>query len=661
MVLAGLMILLIGQAAYLQLIDKKLSRRAAATAIDRMTVYPSRGLILDRKGKLMVNNFATYDLMVTVQQIDPQMDTMKFCGILGITKEDFREFLNKDYKSGRYSLYNPFAFIKKLPVESYARLQESLYEFPGFFVQTRSIRGYPYPNGAQLLGYIGDASPEDLKRDPINYQLGDYLGMSGLEARYEEQLRGVKGISLQLKDNRGRSVGKYRDGAQDSMSVGGKDLITGIDMDLQAYGEALMANKSGSVVAIEPATGEVLCMITSPTYDPNLLTMTQGRGKVYAALANDKIAKPLLDRSIQARYPPGSIFKTIVALVGLQEGTLNSEAGKGCGGGYFYAGRLYKCHGHSGVGNIRDAVAYSCNTYFFQEFRNIVDKFGFKEPEKGLDLFNSYVVDFGIGVKTGIDQSNELTGNVPTSGYYYKVYPKKLGGWKSPTIMSMGIGQGELQLTTIQMANLAACIANRGYWISPHIAREFKDKTPIPNENRKKTTVKIAREHFEQVITGMEACVQRGTARIAMVEGVSVCGKTGTSQNVHGDDHSVFFAFAPKDDPKIAIAVFVENAGWGASYAAPIASLMIEKYLKGEIPEGRKVLQKRMTDASLMDKILKGMERDSLATVITNTATLPGDTLPSPERIPLDVPEGRLPGVIEPQIPLSERKRDSIQ
>jgi penicillin-binding protein 2 len=665
LVLGLLVTILVCQAAYLQIFDRSLSRRASNTAIDRMTVYPSRGLIFDRKSRLMVNNFATYDLMVTIQQMDPKMDTTKFCDLLGITKTDFKEFLNKDFKSGKFSPFNPFAFLKKLPTKTYARLQESLYEFPGFFVQIRNIRGYPYPNGAQLLGYIGDASPDDLKKDPVHYEMGDYLGVSGIESRYEEYLRGVKGISLQLKDNRGRAVGKYRDGEQDSMAVSGKDLITGIDMELQAYGEALMANKSGSVVAIEPATGEVLCMITSPTYDPNLLTMTSARGKIYAALANDKVAKPLLDRSVQARYPPGSIFKPLVALVGLQEGTINPESGRGCGGGYYYAGRLYKCHGHAGVGNVRDAVAYSCNTYFFQEFRAIVDKYGFKNNEQGLDMFNKYATQFGLGAKTGLDQGNELAGNIPTTAYYNKIYPRNLGHWKSPTIMSVGIGQGELQLTTIQMANLAACIANRGHWISPHIAKEFRDKTPLPQTHHQRHDVSIDRQHFETVIDGMEGCVQRGTASIAKIEGISVCGKTGTSQNVHGEDHSVFFAFAPKENPKIAIAVFVENAGFGATFAAPIASLMIEKYLKDTIPAARMHIEKRMKETNLLEKIYAGKLRDSLVTLITS-GPIPIDLpepmpVPKPERVPLDVPSGRLPGVIEPQIPTVEKPRDSIQ
>ncbi len=641
-------LLLAGRAAYLQLIDRSLSRRAEATAIDKLTAYPSRGLIFDRRGHLMVNNFATYDLMVTVRQMDPKMDTSKLCTILGITQNEFKEFLNKDFKSGKYSPFVPFTFMKKLPIETYARLLESLYEFPGFFVQVRNIRGYSYPNGAQLLGYINEVSPEDIERNPQIYQMGDYLGVAGIEAKYEPFLRGVKGVSLQLKDNRGRTVGKYQDGKLDTAAVSGKDLITSIDIELQAYGESLMANKSGSIVAIEPATGEILCMISAPTYDPNLLTMTQNRAKIFSQLLTDP-SKPLFDRTVMAKYPPGSIFKTIVALVGLQEGTLNADAGKGCGGGYYYAGRLYKCHGHGGIGNVQDAVAFSCNTYFFQEFRNIIDKFGFKNSDQGLNMFEKYLREFGLGTKLGVDYPNEVAGNIPTTAYYDKIYPKKLGGWKSPTIMSVGIGQGEVQMTTVQMANLAACIANKGYWYPPHIAKEFRDKTPIPQEFRKRRDISIDRQWFNLVIEGMADCVNRGTARIAKIDGIQVCGKTGTSQNPHGEDHSVFFAFAPKDNPKIAIAVYVENAGWGASYAAPIASLMIEKYLKGEIPEDRKPLEKRMQETNLLEKFYASQRQETAAALLP--APRP-DTLPAPERIPSDVPEGRLPGPIETPNPV---------
>ncbi|MCC7246286.1 MAG: penicillin-binding protein 2, partial [Saprospiraceae bacterium] len=561
---------LILKAAHLQLIDDSFSRRADSTTIEQMTVYPPRGLVFDRKGRLIVNNEATYDLMLTYNQADfKKMDVQKFCKILNITEQEFKQNITKDWRSGKFSRSVPFVFLKKLSLETYARLSESLYEFPGFFVQVRNIRGYPFHVGAHVLGYINEVDPRDIERSGGKYQSGDYIGAGGLESEYEDYLRGQKGTQAQLKDNLGRFVGKYKDGLLDTAAVAGHDLISSIDIELQAYGEMLMQNKTGSIVAIEPKTGQILAQISGPSYDPNLLTMTQNRGEIFSALLTDPL-KPFFDRTVRAKYPPGSIVKTVVSLVGLQEGTLNPYRSQGCNGGYFYAGRLYKCHHHPHVGNIQDAIANSCNAYYFTEFRNIVDKFGFNTPHQGLDKFKMYCEQFGLGVTLDVDYPNENAGNIPGSKYYDKVYPKNLGGWRSPTIMSVGIGQGEIQMTTIQMANLAACIANRGYWFRPHLAKEFRDKTPIPARFYEKQQVEIDPRYFEMVCEGMSECVKRGTARIAQVPGIEVCGKTGTSQNPHGDDHSVFFAFAPKDNPKIAIAVVVDNAGWGASYAAPL-------------------------------------------------------------------------------------------
>jgi penicillin-binding protein 2 len=632
-------LVLLFRAAQLQIFDTSYAKRADAITIDKLTAYPSRGLIFDRKGKLVVNNFATYDLMATYRQVSPTMDTLKFCNLLGITPSDFKEFLKKDWKSGRFSQSVPFVFMKKIPVDVYARLQESLYEFPGFFVQVRNIRGYSYAAGAHALGYINEVSSQDIEKDK-SYASGDYLGVAGIEARYETYLRGKKGANFLLKDNMGRTVGKYLKGSRDTVAVSGKDLITSLDIDLQVYGEELMQNKSGSIVAIEPRTGEILCMISAPTYDPNLLTMTQSRAKVYTQLLNDPLL-PFFDRTVQAQYPPGSIFKPLIALVGLQEGTLYADQGIGCGGGYYYGGRLYKCHNHAGIGNVVDAVANSCNTYFFSEFRDIVDKFGFSEAGKGLKMFEKYAREFGLSSKLGIDYPSEKPGNIPTTEYYDKIYPKKLGGWRSPTIMSVGIGQGELQLTTLQMANMAACIANQGYWYAPHLAKEFKDKTPIPAEYREKHIVSIEKRYFQLVTEGMAECVNRGTARSCQIPEISVCGKTGTSQNTHGDDHSVFFAFAPKDNPKIAIAVYVENGTWGATYAAPIASLMIEKYIKGSISESRIPMEERMKKASLIEKLLK--TKGYMPTIPTEQPIpLQKDSLPA-TNIPTDDPAGILP------------------
>lgn len=624
------------KAAQLQLFDDSFRKRADATTIEKLTVYPPRGLVFDRKERLIINNEATYDLMVTYSQVDfAHMNVAKFCNILGITEKDFKQYLTKDWRSGKYSKSVPFVFLKKLSYLTYSLLQESLYEFPGFFVQVRNIRGYPYSVGAHVLGYINEVDPRDIERGKGVYESGDYIGSAGIELKYESILRGKKGSTSLLKDNLGRIVGKYKNGAFDTLARAGSDLVSSIDIDLQAYGEYLMQHKTGSIVAIEPSTGQILCMISGPSYDPNLLTMNQGRGQIFSQLLTDPL-KPFFDRTVMAKYPPGSIFKTVVSLIGMQLGTLHPESGFSCGGGYFYAGRLYKCH-HSGhLSNVVDALAYSCNTYYMTEYRNIIDHLGFSTPQKGLDAFNVYMKQFGFGSPLGIDYPNESGGGFPTSAYYDKLYPKNLGGWRSPTIMSCGIGQGELQLTTLQMANLAACIANNGYWIAPHLAKSFKDGSPIPAIYSQRNVVQIDRNYFDYVREGMLQCVARGTARIANVPGIEICGKTGTSQNPHGDDHSVFFAFAPKNDPKIAIAVYVENAGWGASYAAPIAGLMIEKYLRDSISSDRKGLETKMANSNLIEKVLKNRAE---AKIQASRPAPPRDTLPSTHDVPSDVPD----------------------
>ncbi len=624
------------KAAQLQVFDPSYRLRADATTIDKLTAYPSRGLVFDRKNHLIVNNNAMYDLMVTYNQIKPGMDTSKFCHLLNISKTEFKENLKKDFATGRFSKKVPFVFLKKIPVETYARLQESLFEFPGFFVQIRNIRGYPYHVGAHVLGFINEAGPDDIAREKDVYIAGDYIGEAGIEKEYEKTLRGKKGANYLLKDNFGRIVDKYKKGEQDTAAVSGSDLVSSLDIDLQLYGEQLLQNKTGAIVAIEPKTGEILAMISAPSYDPNLLTLTADRGKVYSQLLTHPL-KPFFDRSVMAKYPPGSIFKSVVSLIGMQVGTLDPNAGFNCGGGYPYAGRVYKCH-HSGhLNGVEDAIAFSCNTFFMSEYRNIIDKFGFTSAALGLDTLNHYMHEFGFGEKLGVDFPGESPGGFPTTAYYDKLYPKKLGGWRSPTIMSCGIGQGELQLTTIQMANLAACIANRGYWYPPHLAKEFKDRTPIPLKYRQKRKVNIDQRYFDLVVEGMAGCVSRGTARSCAIADIQVCGKTGTSQNPHGDDHSVFFAFAPKENPKIAIAVFVENATWGSTYAAPIASLMIEKYLKGAIDPSRKPMEERMFKANLIEKFLKNKELEAAAAALPQPTVR--DTLPDPKGIPSDTPD----------------------
>ena len=646
LVMAACALAILVKAAQIQLFDDSLRERADATTIEKMTAYPPRGLVYDRNGELIVNNNAMYDLMVTFNQINPNMDTAKFCRLLNISKADFLENLKKDWRSGKYSRSVPFVFLKKLSTVTYARLQECMYQFPGFFVQVRNIRGYPYPVGAHVLGYINEVDPRDIEKGNGAYVSGDYIGAGGLESKYENRLRGDKGYTYLLKDNLGRIVGSYEDGVLDTLPTSGDDLISSIDIKLQQYGESLMVNKTGSIVAIHPPTGEILAMVSAPTYDPNDLTMTKDRGPVFSKLLTDPL-KPFFDRTVMAKYPPGSIFKTVVTLIGLQEGTLNPNSGQSCNGGYFYAGRLYKCHHHSHVGNVIDALAYSCNTYYFGEFRDAIDKFGFSQSQKGLDMFVKYCHEFGLGRTLGVDYPNENSGNIPDSRYYDRIYPKKLGGWRSPTIMSVGIGQGELQLTTLQMANLAACIANRGHWYPPHLAKSFMTGDSIARDLRTANKVSIEKRYFDMVVEGMAQCVIRGTARSCAIPDIQVCGKTGTSQNPHGEDHSVFFAFAPKDNPQIAIAVYVENAGWGSSYAAPIASLMIEKFINDSIAPARKYLEERMFTSNLTDRYLEMVQK--AAEKLEKAKPAPGDKVPD---IPTDEAPGKPVGVTS-----TERKK----
>lgn len=598
MIAAGLLVF---KAMQIQILDTSYQERAQATAVDKYILYPSRGLLLDRNNKLLINNNAMYDLKVTYKQLNPKMDTIKLCKLLDIPRDEFNERLNKDWRDRRYSKRIPFTFLSKISADTYAKLQEHLHEFPGFSTQLRNVRGYPYKNAPHVLGYLSEVSQHQLERAKGQYIKGDYIGVSGLELAYEDQLRGKKGVRYVLKDNLGREVSSYKNGKLDSVAISGADLITSLDIDLQQYGEQLLQNKIGSVVAIEPSTGEILAMVSTPTYDPNLLTINRDRGQAFNALLQDSM-RPFFDRSVMAKYPPGSIFKTIVALVAQQEGLINSERGVTCNSGYFYNGKRRGCHAHPYPYNIATALQHSCNAYFFTVLREIVDKEGFHNPHAGLKVFDDYLERFGLGSPLGVDIPNEQGGNIPTPEYYDGIYPKNKGSWKSPTIMSIGIGQGEIEMTTLQMANLATIMANRGYYYPPHLARGFVGSNhEIPEIYRTRKETGIDRKYYEPIVDGMEKVVLGGTGTIAQIKDIAVCGKTGTSQNPHGKDHSVFFAFAPKDNPKIAIAVYVEHGIWGASYAGPISSLMIEKYLKGQIDDSRKWLEERMLKANLVD------------------------------------------------------------
>jgi penicillin-binding protein 2 len=594
-------VLLIGKAAMLQVLDTEFRRRAGATGIEKVTVFPSRGLIFDRTGQLMLNNDAVYDVMCTFNLINPKMDTAKFCRLLKITKEEFIASTTKDFKTNkRLSKNKPFTFLSKIPLDVFASFQESLYEFPGFSIELKSIRSYPSQSAAQVLGYISEVNQKQVDFYKGLYTKGDIIGSSGLESRYEAELKGTKGISYVLKDNLGRAIGAYRNGSADSLSVAGQDIISTIDIDLQKFGEELMAGKSGSVIAIEPETGEILAMISGPTYDPNLLSINKNRGEAFLELMNDP-RKPFFDRTVMAKYPPGSIFKTLVALIGLQEGVLSPYRGMNCNGGFHYNNLTVKCvHNHGYLPNVAEGIGKSCNNYFCTVFKDIVDKYGFyNNQHQGYQAFVNHLYDFGLGKPLSMDYPHESGGNVPSVAYYDRLYPKDKGSWYSTTVISLGIGQGEMQMTTAQMANLAATIANRGYFFTPHLIKKFKNGTLIPVEFLKKHQTRIEAQHFIPVIDGMEVCVQSGTATGAKIPDIPLCGKTGTVQNPHNrnKDHSVFFGFAPKDNPKIAIAAYVEFGGFGSSAAAPIASLMIEKYLKGK--SSRKDMEDRIKKKTL--------------------------------------------------------------
>ena len=597
--------MLLSKAAQIQLFDSSYKNQAIETTLDKKLVYPSRGLIYDRNGKLLVINNPIYDLKVTYNKVDPDMDTTKFCRLLEIDKETFIKNMEKDWRSPMYNKRTPFNFLNKISPEQFAKFQEHLFEFPGFFPVMRNIRGYPHQNAPHVLGYIGEVNRTDIDESEGVYSLGDYIGINGLEKQYEDQLRGAKGISYVLKDNLGREVENLDQGKLDSAAVSGRNIISTIDLDLQAYGEQLMQGKKGSIVAIEPKTGEILTMVSSPSFDPNLLSVNKYRGAAFKTLLEDTISRPMLDRSIMAKYPPGSIFKPILALIALQEGVTYPNRTIYCDMGYEYKGTFYGCHEHITPWNMKLAIQHSCNAYFMQLCRDVLEMHGFNNPAAGLQVMRNHLHDFGLGRRLGIDNMHENKGFVPDNDFYNKLYDKTIApnGWRSTYIMSIGIGQGELELTTLQMANLAAIIANRGYHYTPHLLKYYEDNGErLEGKYAIKHTTKIDSNYYDIVVDGMERVIQAGTATSAYIPGISVCGKTGTSQNPHGKDHSVFFAFAPKDDPQIAIAVFVENAGFGGDYAAPIASLIIEKHINGEIAKNRKWIEERMTQLALIVK-----------------------------------------------------------
>jgi len=553
-----------------------------------VTQYPARGLIYDRNGKLIVFNQAAYDLMVIPVQTS-NIDTSEFCRLLGISGEVFRERMSEAVD---YSRRAPSVFLKQISDETYARFQEKMFLFPGFYVQPRTLRKYAKPVAAHVLGYVSEVDERIIKKDP-NYKLGDYIGKSGIEEAYEKELRGKRGVKIFLVDVFSRIKGSYAGGNFDTLAVQGEDLISGIDIDLQEYGELLMKNKRGSIVALDPKTGEVLTLVSSPNYDPALL-VGRIRSDNYAKLSADTL-KPLFNRALMASYPPGSTLKPINGLIALQEQVISPYTLFGCDHGYLFVG----CHIHPSPLDLENAIMNSCNSFFCQAYRRVLENPKYLNLSLAYEKWKEYLNEFGFGSKLGTDFVNELPGFIPAVSYYDRFYGKNR--WKALTVISMAIGQGEIGTTPLQMANMTAAIANRGYYYSPHIVKSIGHEGRINKRVTKKHGISIDSVNFEEIILGMDAAVNGGagkTAGVAALKDIIVCGKTGTAQNPHGKEHSVFVAFAPKDDPKIAIMVFVENAGFGATFAAPIASLMIEKYLKGEISD--KVQEQSMLNLNLL-------------------------------------------------------------
>ncbi len=580
----------------LQISSEEYKQWADSNAFLKKTLYPSRGTIYDREGRLLVVNQPAYDVMIIMREVQP-FDTLDFCNTLGITKEIFdkRIIEIKDRrKNPGYSSYVPQMFMNQLGAREYGVLQEKLYKYPGFYIQSRTIRDYEYPNAAHVLGDVGEVSRKDIEDDKY-YVQGDYAGRSGVEKSYEKVLRGEKGVEILLRDAHGRVKGKYENGARDIAPVSGKSLTLAIDVELQAYGEMLMQNKIGSIVMIEPSTGEILCMVSSPTYDPRLLVGRQ-RGNNYALLEKDPL-KPQINRTIMGTYPPGSTYKPAQGLVYLQEGVITPQTAYSCAMGYTFRGGKPACHAHGSPLSLIPAVATSCNSYFCWGLHDMLDnRRRYPTIQEGFEVWKNHMVSMGYGYKLGVDLPSEKRGFIPDSKFYNKYYGNR---WTSSTIISIGIGQGEILATPLQICNLAATIANRGYYVAPHVVKEIED-TPLDSLYTNRHYTSINKAHYEEMVEGMAQAVLAGTCRGANIPGIQVCGKTGTAENPHGKDHSAFIGFAPRDNPKVAICVYVENGGFGAYYGVPIGRLMMEKYLNGEISESSKFYETNMLNAVIM-------------------------------------------------------------
>ena len=593
-------LILLSKLFVIQIIDDKYKLDADNNSMVYSIIYPTRGIIHDRNGKILVGNKVAYDLLVTPREVE-EFDTLRLAAVLDVDPDVIRSKM-AEYKRNRRRIgWQTVVMLKQIPQETYMKFAEVSYKFPGFRGQARSIREYPYNAGGNLLGYVSEVDANFLKRHPDEYKSGDYAGMTGIEAAREKELKGEKGYTIWLRNSKNRIESRYKDGEMDKEAIPGKDITTTIDAELQHYGQMLMQNKVGSLVAIEPSTGEILTMVSSPGIDVDMLANI---GQHYGEISSNPY-KPMFNRAVQAPYPPGSVFKLVNGLIGLEEGVVTTSTHYPCSMGYHFGRNKLGCHAHKSPLSFEESIMMSCNAYYCYILRDLLENKKYGSIGIAMDKWQEYVKSFGFGQKLGSDFPSELGGFIPGSGYYNKVYGK--GGWKATTVISLSIGQGEIGTTPLHMANLCATIANRGFYYIPHIVKDSDNVSIDPKYKEKRYTM-VDTTHFPKVVGGMYRAVNSGfgsggTASIAAVDGLEICGKTGTAQNPHGSDHSVFICFAPKDNPKIAVAAYVENGGFGATYAAPIASLLTEMYLNKEISEERKYLEERMLNSNLMDRV----------------------------------------------------------
>ena len=593
-------LILISKLFVIQIIDDRYKLDADNNSMVYSIIYPTRGIIHDRNGRILVGNKVAYDLLVTPREVE-EFDTLGLANVLDVHPDVIREKMAEYRKYRRRIGWQTVVMLKQIPQETYMKFAEIAYRFPGFRGQARSIREYPYNAGGNLLGYVSEVDANYLKRHPDEYKAGDYAGMTGIEAAREKELRGEKGYTIWLRNSKNKIESRYKDGEMDKEAIPGKDITTTIDAELQHYGQMLMQNKVGSLVAIEPSTGEILTMVSSPGIDVDMLANI---GQHYGEISSNPY-KPMFNRAVQAPYPPGSVFKLVNGLIGLEEGVVTTSTHYPCSMGYHFGRNKLGCHAHKSPLSFEESIMMSCNAYYCYILRDLLENKKYGSIGIAMDKWQEYVKSFGFGQKLGSDFPSELGGFIPGSGYYNKVYGK--GGWKATTVISLSIGQGEIGTTPLHMANLCATIANRGFYYIPHIVKD-SDNVSIDPKYKEKHYTMVDTTHFPKVVGGMYRAVNSGfgsggTASIAAVDGLEICGKTGTAQNPHGSDHSVFICFAPKDNPKIAVAAYVENGGFGATYAAPIASLLTEMYLNKEISEERKYLEERMLNSNLMDRV----------------------------------------------------------